>query len=114
MYACKREEGLSAVRVRRIHGVLSAALNQAVRWRLVEHNVCKEISQSRVPPPEIRPLSLDEAKRFLATAEGDRFEALYVLGLTSGMRFEELCGLFWSDTEGRPSSPRRLRGAATA
>ncbi len=31
-------------------------------------------------------MSLDEAKRFLAAAEGDRFEALYVLGLTSGMR----------------------------
>ena len=114
MYACKREEGLSAARVRRIHGVLSAAFNHAVRWWLVEHNVCNEISQSRVPPPETRPLSLDEAERFLVAAEGDRFEALYVLGLTSGMRFGELRGLFWSDTKGRPSSPRRLRGAATA
>ena len=99
LYARKRDEGLSAARVRRIHGVLSSALNHAVRWRLVEHNVCKEVSPPRVPPPEIRPLSLDEAKRFLAAAEGDRFEALYVLGLTSGMRFGELRGLFWSDTD---------------
>jgi integrase len=99
MYVCKRDEGLSAARVRRIHGVLSAALNHAVLWRLVEHNVCKEVSPPRVPPPEIRPLSLDEAKRFLVAAEGDRFEALYVLGLTSGMRFGELGGLFWSDMD---------------
>ncbi len=99
MYARKRDEGLSAARVRRIHGVLSAALSHAVCWQLVEHNVCKEISPPRVPPPEIRPLSLDEAKRFLAAAQGDRFEALYVLGLTSGMRFGELGGLFWLDTD---------------
>jgi integrase len=44
-------------------------------------------------------LSLDEAKRFLAAAQGDRFEALYVLGLTSGMRLGELGGLFWSDMD---------------
>lgn len=61
--------------------------------------MCKEVSPPRVPPPEIRPLSLDESKRFLAAAEGDRFEALYVLGLTSGMRFGELGGLFWSDVD---------------
>ncbi len=99
MYARKRDEGLSAARVRRIHGVLSSALNHALRWRLVEHNVCKEVSPPRVPPPEIRPFSLDEAKRFLATAQGDRFEALYVLGMTSGMRLGELGGLFWSDVD---------------
>lgn len=126
MYARKRDEGLSAARVRRIHGVLSSALNHALRWRLVEHNVCKEVSPPRVPPPEIRPFSLDEAKRFLATAQGDRFEALYVLGMTSGMRLGELGGLFWSDVDlarrvlyvqralitghgGRPSNPRRPR-----
>ncbi len=50
MYARKRDEGLSAARVRWIHGVLSAVLNHAVRWRLVEHNVCKEVSPPRVPP----------------------------------------------------------------
>jgi integrase len=99
MYTHKRDEGLSAARVRRIHGVLSSALNSAVRWRLVEHNVCKEVTPPRVPPPEIRPLSLDEAKRFLTAAEGERFEGLFILGLTSGMRLGELGGLFWSDID---------------
>jgi hypothetical protein len=44
MYARKRDEGLSAARVRRIHGVLSSALNQGVRWRLIGHNICKEVT----------------------------------------------------------------------
>ena len=85
--------------MRRIHSVLSSALNHAVRWRLIEHNVCREVSPPRVPPPEIQPLSSEEAKRFLVAAQGDRFEALYVLGLTSGMRLGELGGSFWSDTD---------------
>src|ERR687893_500074 len=99
MYSQKRDAGLSAARVRRIHGVLSSALNHAVRWRLVDHNVCKEVSPPRVPAPEIRPLNAEEAKRFLAAARGDRYHALYVLGLTTGARIGELGRLFWSDLD---------------
>ena len=99
MYSRKRKAGLSAARVRRIHGALSAALNMAVKWRYLEHNVCKEVSSPRVPPPEIRPLNLDEARTFLAAAENDRYHALYVLGLTSGARWGELAGLFWNDLD---------------
>jgi integrase len=62
MYSRKLGGGLSAARVRRIHGVLSSALNHAVSWRLVERNVCREVSPPRVPAPEIRPFSLEEAK----------------------------------------------------
>lgn len=99
LYSHKQDSSLSAARVKRIHGVLSSALNTAVRLRLVEHNVCKEVSPPRVPQPEIRPLSLEEAKRFLAAAQGDRYEALFVLGLTSGARWGELTGSFWSDLD---------------
>ena len=99
MYSHKLDAGLSAARVRRIHGVLSSALNHAVRWRFIDHNVCKEVSPPRVLAPEIRPFSREEAKRFLEVAASDRYHALYVLGLTSGMRLGELGGLFWSDLD---------------
>ena len=99
MYSRKRDAGLSAARVRRIHGALSAALNVAVKWHYLEHNVCKEVSPPRVPAPEIRPFSLEEARRFLAAAESDRNHGLYVLGLTSGARWGELAGLFWNDLD---------------
>lgn len=98
LYAQKLDEKLSAARVRRIHGVLSSALNTALRWRLIDHNVCREVTPPRVPPPEIRAFSKEEAKRFLVAAEADeRYYALCVLGLTSGMRWGELAGCFWSD-----------------
>ncbi len=99
LYTRKRDQGLSAARVRRIHGVLSSALNTAVRWRLLDHNVCREVSPPRVPPPEIRPFNRDEAKRFLAAAKDDRYQALYVLGLTTGMRLGEIGGLCWSSLD---------------
>lgn len=96
MYSRKRGAGLSTARVRRIHGVLSAALNKAVLWGMVPHNVCKEVSPPRVEAPEIKPLTKEQAKRFLDAAETDRYHALYVLGLTTGMRLGELGGLVWS------------------
>jgi integrase len=99
LYSQKRDAGLSAARVRRIHGVLSSALNHTLRWRLIDRNVCKEVSPPRVLAPEIRPFNAEEAKRFLTAARGDRFHALYVLDLTTGARIGELGGLLWSDLD---------------
>lgn len=99
LYSRKRDQGLSAASVRRIHDVLRSSLNHAVRWRLIDHNVCTEVSQPRKSLPEIRPFSKEEAKRFLAAAADDRYEALFVLGLTSGARWGELNGLVWSDLD---------------
>lgn len=99
LYRTKRDAGLSAARVRRIHGVLSSALNTAVRWHYIKHNVCREVSPPKVEQPEIRPFSKEEAKRFLSAAEQDRYHALFTLGLTSGARFGELAGLYWSDLD---------------
>ena len=79
--------------------MLSSALNHAVRWGLIDHNVCKEVSPPRVPAPEIRPLNSEEAKRFLTAAEGYRYHTLYVLGMTTGARISELRGMFWSDLD---------------
>jgi len=65
----------------------------------VGRNVCKDVSPPRVPQPEIRPFGKDEARRFLDATRGDRYHALYVLGVTSGMRLGELGGLYWSDVD---------------
>ncbi len=96
MHARKRES-LSAARVKRIHSVLAASLNVAVRWGYIKKNPCDGVSKPKVPQPEIRPFSKEEAKQFIATASGERYEALFVLGLTSGARWGELAGLQWGD-----------------
>ncbi len=113
MYSRKRDQGLSAARVRRIHGVLSAALNKAVLWHLISHNVCKEVSPPRVEAPEIKPLTREQAKRFLKASERDRYHALYVLALTTGMRLGELGGLFYSDLDLNRGKVRVTRALIT-
>lgn len=113
MYANKRGAGLSAARVRRIHGVLSSALNKAVLWRLVAHNVCKEVSPPRVENPDVRPLTKDQAKAFLAAAQTDRYHALYCLALTSGMRIGEIGGLLWSEVDLEAGAVRVRRALIT-
>ncbi len=49
----------------------------------------------------MRPLSEAEARTFLDAARkaGDRFEALYVLAITTGLRRGELLGLRWDDAD---------------
>ena len=69
----------------------------AVRWGYLDKNPCDAVSKPKVPAPEIRPFSKEEAKRYIAAALGERYEALFVLGLTSGARWGELAGLQWED-----------------
>ena len=99
LYSRKRDQGLSAASVYRIHDVLSSALNHAVKWGLIGHNACKKVNPPRIPAPVIRPFSKEGAKRLLVAAEHNRYHALYVLGVTSGALWGELNGLFWSDVD---------------
>jgi integrase len=49
--------------------------------------------------PEMRTLSPEQVQLLLATAAGDRSEAIYVLAVTTGMRQGELLGLHWRDVD---------------
>lgn len=66
---------------------------------MVPRNVCREASPPRVEAPEVEPLTKDQVKRFLAAAATDRYHALYVLALTTGMRLGELGGLVWGSVD---------------
>src|SRR5215217_5620135 len=59
-------------------------------------------------------LSHEQARLLLDTARGDRFEALYVLAVTTGLRQGELLGLKWEDMdlEAKSLSVRRTLSAA--
>ncbi len=95
----KQREGMSPKSVRYIRGTLRTALNQAVRWGLVARNAAALVDGPRVPNFEIQPFTLDEARKFLAAAKGDRLEALYSVALTLGLRQGEALGLRWNDVD---------------
>jgi hypothetical protein len=75
MYARKREEGF---RPRGYAGYTACSLPPLTTRRVGgwSNTTCARRSASRGYHPRRLALSLDEAKRFLAAAEGDRFEAL--------------------------------------
>ncbi len=91
---------LAAGTVRKIHSTLHKALSQAVSDGLIPRNAAAVKAPSPAPK-EMRPLSEAEARAFLKAAResGDRFEALYVLAITTGLRRGELLGLRWDDAD---------------
>jgi integrase len=84
-----------------VHAILHKALEQAVRFNLIPTNPASKVDPPKIRQVEITPLSAEQANRLLNVArdEGNRFEALYVLALTTGLRIGELLGLRWSDTD---------------
>jgi integrase len=115
MYRAMLDRGLSPRTVQYTHAVLHRALRQAVRWGLVPRNVSEDVDRPRLRREEIRPLNRHQARHLLNTTgeSGDRFEALYVLALHTGMRPGELLGLKWEDVnfdEGGLQLNRALAG----
>jgi len=99
LYSRKLYEGLSLGTVRLIHANLSKALQKAVRWRLVSVNVARAATAPKNTAEEVKPLTREQVKRLLEAARGDRFEALYVLAVTCGLRRGELLGLRYEDID---------------
>lgn len=90
------DQGLSPEKPR---AVLRSALNVAKKWRLLTWNPAELADLPKWKKRRMRILQLDEADRFLRAASGDRFEAIYTLALSTGMRQGELLGLRWSDVD---------------
>ncbi len=99
LYRSKLISGLSRRTVQLIHTTLHKALKQAVRWGLVPRNVTEAVTSPRPTKKEIHPLIPREARTLLDAAKGERFEALYVLAVTAGLRRGELLGLRWTDVD---------------
>jgi integrase len=99
MYSAMEKQGASAETRRLVHVVLHRGLKQALKWGLVVRNVCDAVDAPRVPKSNITPLTPEQVGKLLAAAKADRFEALYVLAIGSGLRLGELFGLQWADVD---------------
>jgi integrase len=99
LLAAKLKEGLSPTTVRQMHRVLHGALKDAFRLTLVQRNVTEMVAPPRPARYEMNTLSEEQVRRFCQAAAGDRFYALYVLALTTGMRAGELLALRWQDVD---------------
>jgi integrase len=99
LYNAKLRDGLKPSSVRYIHAVLHCALEKALELRLIPRNPAASARPPKIRQEEITPLDVEQTRVLLAAAKGDRFECLYVLSLTCGLRMGESLGLKWSDID---------------
>ncbi|MET9918116.1 site-specific integrase [Streptomyces sp. NPDC006435] len=90
---------LSPLTLTYIHSVLKSALEHAVREEEIPRNVARNVRTGTPRPRRFEPLTTDEARRLLTTAQGHRLHALFELALHTGLRKGELLGLHWEDLD---------------
>ena len=95
----KARGGSSPASVRSFRTLLVGALEKALVWGLVVRNVARLTDAPHIPKPKVRTLTLAESKMFLKALEGERFEALLVLSLTTGLRRGEALGVSWDSLD---------------
>jgi len=99
LYRQMRDKGLSARTIRYAHTVLSSALGQAVKWHLLAVNPCRHVELPKKQKPEVGYFTAEQARAFLAAAEGDRLYALFLVAIECGLRPEEYLALRWKDVD---------------
>ena len=96
---CDSSGGLSAQTVRHHHTALHKALQTAVEWGLLNHNVADAVSPPRVQRPEIQTWGEDDITRFLEATKDTPYFALFYVAFFTGMRRSELLALRWQDID---------------
>lgn len=88
--------GLAPKTVRNIHAMIHRALVDAVAWKYILDNPATNIKPPRLPRTRRTVWTPDQIRTFLTSVRQDRFAALFLLELTTGIRRGQLCGLRWS------------------
>jgi integrase len=77
------------------HRVLSAALRQAVRWRLLQFNPAADVKPPKIERHKLTTYSFAQAAAALEALRGSWLHVPALLGLMCGMRRGEIAALRW-------------------
>ena len=91
--------GLSPRSVRHHHMTLHSALQNAVRWGLIQRNPADTVDPPRCSRSEIHTLDEDGVQAFLEVAKHTLYYPIFYLAIYSGMRRSELLALRWEDVD---------------
>ena len=91
--------GLSPSTVGRIITTLRIGLNAGIAEGMLADNPARLVRLPRVEREPVLAMTVRDARAILAAVRGDRFEALYVLLLGSGLRLGEALSLDWRDVD---------------
>jgi integrase len=102
------EQGFAPRTVKYVHTVLSSAIKQAVRWRLLTSNPAQYVELPKSIRREMQCLSVEQAKAFLKESAKDEFGLLFEFAIVTGMRPEEYLALKWDDIQDGVVSIQRV------
>lgn len=91
----ERREPMSPKSIRLVHGVLSKALNTAVKVGYLRHNPAELCTTPKLEKKEICPLTDAQIKEFMALCDKEEYGRVYKLILFTGLREGEALGLTW-------------------
>jgi integrase len=92
------DSGVSPVTVAKAYRLLKAILNTAVDDGLIRRNPCRIVGGGQEKSPERPVLTVEQVYR-LASAVGDRYKALILLGTFGSLRWGELAALTRRDLD---------------
>ena len=94
--------GLSPATVRGIHAALHQALQAAADQCLIPNNPTKQVDPPKITHKPMKILNEEQRDTFLAAVDGNEiWRDFFYTELTTGLRLGEICGLMWSDFDGR-------------
>ena len=99
IYQHMTERGLSARSVRYAHVLMKAAMQQAVRWRLLLENPADRLKVPQQVRNEMHSLTIEQARALLEAAKDTKYGPVLAVALTTGMRASEYLGLKWQDID---------------
>lgn len=95
----KRREAIKPATLLRLHSVLKAALNTAVRRKLLPYNPALGVELEPVRRPRVQPFEPQELGRFLDEAGKHHLGPLFEVMALTGLRRGEAVGLRWQDVD---------------
>jgi len=101
---------LSPATVNGVHQTIAAALKDATSWGKVPSSAARLAHPPRRVRHKMATWSSMELRHFATSVANDRFSALWLVAITTGLRRGELAGLRWADLD---LDARRLRVAVT-
>ena len=99
VYSELLSDGKSRRTVQLVHRVLHRAIAVAQKRGIIGRNVVSMADPPRPEKREMKVLNDNMVRTLLIAAEGDPYEALFHLAITTGLRQGELLGLKWEDID---------------
>lgn len=99
LYSDKLNAGLSRRTVQFIHSILHKALDQALKWGLVNRNVSDLVDAPSPKRKAPETLNVEQVGKLLDTVQNHRWYPVYVLAIYCGFRIGEVLGIHFEDID---------------